>query len=183
MIRPWNESDLPAVREEERVFRIEELERKEASAYEAVLMERARWLDEHGLHMWKPEHLSIDGMIERYGKPAFFGAFEGPDCAGGFALLEEDERYWPGRAGDRAFYIHKFVVSPRFAGKGYADRMLEWSKDLGRQRGKDFVRLDYTKQRSYLRSMYLRHGFEDAGESTTPEGTVLVLGECRLLAQ
>jgi ribosomal protein S18 acetylase RimI-like enzyme len=161
------------------MFRIEELDREGAAAYEAALIERAAWLDERGMGMWKAEHLTVAGMEARYPKPRFYGAFEGPQLVGGFALLEQDPRYWPDSAGDKAFYFHKFVVGPRFAGRGYADRMLEWVKDLAERSGKDFLRLDYDGSRPYLRGMYLRHGFEDASSTATPEGRKLVLGEYR----
>jgi GNAT superfamily N-acetyltransferase len=161
------------------MFRVEELDREGAAAYEAVLMERAAWLDARGKGMWKAEHLTVAGMAARYPNPKFYGAFEGSGLVGGFALLEEDPRYWPDSAGDKAFYFHKFVVGPRFAGCGYADRMLEWVKDLAERSGKDCVRLDYDGGRTYLRGMYLRHGFEDVSSTATDEGRKLVLAEYR----
>lgn len=161
------------------MFRVEELDEEGVAAYEAALMERKAWLDGRGEGMWKAEHLTVAGMAARYTNPKFYGAFEGPQLVGGFALLEEDLRYWPDSAGDEAFYFHKFVVSPRFAGRGYADRMLEWVKDLAERSGKDFVRLDYDGGRPYLRAMYLRHGFEDSSSALTPEGRTLVLAEYR----
>lgn len=161
------------------MFRVVELDEKGAIAYEEALMERKAWLDERGIGMWKSEHLTVAGMIERYPDPRFYGAFEDSECLGGFVLLEDDPRYWPDSRGDRAFYFHKFVVRPRYAGRGYADLMLEWVKDFASRSGKDYVRLDYDGNRRPLREMYLRHGFEDAGGSTTPDGKVLVLAECR----
>jgi GNAT superfamily N-acetyltransferase len=158
---------------------VRSLDKEAASAYEALLKERKAWLDGHGKSMWKAEHLSVDGMIERYAKPAFYGAFEGPDMVGGFTLLEEDERYWPDSRGEKAFYFHKFVVGPRYAGRGYADLMLEWVKGFAARSGKDYVRLDYDGSRPYLREMYLRHGFEDSGEAEIGEGRTLILAEYR----
>jgi GNAT superfamily N-acetyltransferase len=162
------------------MLRIEELKGERSSIYEAALMERSEWLEARGIGMWKPEHLKLRGMIERYVDPAFYGAFEGGDCVGGFALIERDERYWPGRSGDAAFYLHKFVVRPAWSGRGCADGMLEWLKAFAEEKGKDFVRLDYDRTLPYHRRMYLRHGFRDAGEATTAEGKALVLGEYRV---
>jgi GNAT superfamily N-acetyltransferase len=161
------------------MIRVTELDGEGVAAYEAVLMERAAWLDERGKGMWKAEHLTVAGMAARYSNPKYCGAFEGSQLVGGFALLEEDPRYWPDSAGDKAFYFHKFVVGPRFAGRGYADRMLEWVKDLAERSGKDFVRLDYDGSRPYLRDMYLRQGFEDVSSTATDEGKKLVLAEYR----
>ncbi len=160
------------------MFRIVELDRKEASVYEAALGERKAWLEERGKGMWKSEHLTVAGMVERYASPRFYGAFEDSDFVGGFVLVEEDLRYWPNAGGSEAFYLHKFVVSPRSAGRGYAGRMLEWVKDYAARRGKDYVRLDYDGSRAYLRAMYLGHGFEDAGTVDIAEGRTLILAEC-----
>jgi GNAT superfamily N-acetyltransferase len=161
------------------MFRVVELDEEGQAAYEEALRERKAWLDERGKGMWKSEHLTVAGMIERYQSPRFFGAFEGGDFVGGFVLLEADPRYWPGAAEGKAFYFHKFVVSPRFAGRGYADLALEWVKDFAARSGKDYVRLDYDGSRAYLRAMYPRHGFEDAGAATSSEGKELILAECR----
>jgi GNAT superfamily N-acetyltransferase len=161
------------------MFRVVELDGEGAKAYEEALRERKAWLDGRGAGMWKSEHLTVAGMVERYANPKFYGAFEGGDLIGGFVLLEEDPRYWPAAAADRAFYFHKFVVSPRHAGRGYADLALEWVKDFAARSGKDYVRLDYDGSRAYLRAMYLRHGFADAGTATTSDGKALVLAEYR----
>lgn len=161
------------------MLRVLELDGDGESAYEAGLSERKAWLEARGMGMWKAEHLTVAGMKSRYPNPKFYGAFEGADFVGGFVLLEEDPRYWPGAAADRAFYFHKFVVIPRFAGRGHADRMLEWVKDFAARSGKDFVRLDYDGSRAYLRAMYMRHGFEDAGTAVTTDGKELVLAEHR----
>jgi GNAT superfamily N-acetyltransferase len=161
------------------MFRVTELDGEGAKAYEEALRERKAWLDERGRGMWKSEHLTVAGMAARYENPKFYGAFEGADLVGGFALLEQDPRYWPDTAADRAFYFHKFVVSPRFAGRGYADLALEWVKDFAARSGKDYVRLDYDGSRAYLRAMYLRHGFADAGITATSDGRALCLAEYR----
>jgi GNAT superfamily N-acetyltransferase len=165
------------------MFRIAELDEDGKAAYEEALRERQAWLDRRGVGMWKSEHLTVAGMVERYPNPKFFGVLEDEDIVGGFVLLEDDPRYWPRAAGDKAFYFHKFVVSPRFAGRGYADRALEWVKGFAARSGKDYVRLDYDGSRAYLRAMYLRHGFEDADAATSSEGKRLVLAEYRVAAR
>ncbi len=162
------------------MFRVQELDAEGRAAYEAALMERKAWLDERGKGLWKAEHLTAAGMSARYANPVFYGAFEGPDLAGGFALVERDPLYWPDSSGDKAFYIHKLVVAPRFAGLGCADLMIEWVKELAARSGKDFVRLDYDWKRPYLREMYLRRGFADARSTSTADGCPLMLAECRI---
>jgi hypothetical protein len=148
--------------------------------YISVLHERYYWMKEHKLDMWKIENLEKESLIERYDKPKFFAGFVDKICVGGFILIEQDIRYWPNNLFDKAYYFHKFVISPRFGKKGYSGEMLEWVKDYGKQNDKDYIRLDYQKNRSYLRNMYLKHGFIDISEMTTSEDHILVLGEFKI---
>jgi hypothetical protein len=158
------------------MFSIRKLKNKELHLYSDVLIERFHWLNDHRLNMWKLENLNIKGLLKRYEQPDFYGAFEGNICVGGFILIEQDIRYWPKNINDNAFYFHKFVVSPRYGGKGYSSKILEWVKDLGKNLNKDFIRLDYQKSRTYLRNMYLSHEFHDVSEMVLSDGVILVLG-------
>jgi GNAT superfamily N-acetyltransferase len=162
------------------MFFVEELKNEKIDMFSDALIERYNWLNDHNLHMWKIENLDIEGMIKRYEKPVFYGAFEDQTCVGGFILLDEDKRYWPNNLNDKAFYFHKFVVRPNFSGMGYADKILEWVKEYGIHKNKNYIRLDYEKRREYLRNMYLKHGFADHSEMETSEGNVLVLAECKI---
>jgi GNAT superfamily N-acetyltransferase len=159
------------------MFYVEELNNENTYLFSSALIERYNWLNEHNLHMWKIENLNIEGIILRYERPVFYGAFEDKICIGGFILIEEDKRYWPNNITDKAFYFHKFVVRPKFSGKGYADKILEWVKEFGGKKGKAYIRLDYEKRRDYLRKMYLKHGFQDYSEMKTSEGNTLVLAQ------
>jgi GNAT superfamily N-acetyltransferase len=148
--------------------------------YINVLHERYYWLKEHNLDMWKIENLEKISLQTRYEDPIFYAGYEDGICIGGFILLEKDIRYWPNNLNDEAYYFHKFVVSPRFGHKGYSSKMLEWVKTFGKQNGKDYIRLDYQKNRTYLRNMYLKHGFIDISETITNEDHVLILGEFKI---
>ena len=159
---------------------IKELQGDEIIDYVAVLHERYKWMISNDIYMWKIENLELYGMIKRYGNPQFYGAYEKNECVGGFILIEQDTRYWPNNLNDKAYYFHKFVVSPEYSNQGYSHKMLEWVKEYGKLNGKNFIRLDYEKSRDYLRNMYKGHGFEDIGEMRTDEGSLLVLGEYRI---
>jgi len=162
------------------MFEVRELRGEEAKVYEDILIERCLWLHERGMGMWRPEKLGIDALMAAYDDPSFFGAFEGDACVGGFTLVGTDERYWPGRPEGEAFYFHKFVVGSAHSGKGYGGMILEWAKDYCRSEGRPWIRLDYQKERAYLRRLYQGHGFKDSGELPREGGGILVLAEYAL---
>jgi GNAT superfamily N-acetyltransferase len=145
-----------------------------------MLRERASWLEAKGQPMWNPEYLEKDAFIERYHRPACFLAFDGGEKVGGFALIEKDEDLWPDRLGDSAFYIHKFVVRQACSGRGYAGRILAWIEGYARERGKDYLRLDYYEDREYLGKLYARAGFRTVDARTMPDGTRIARAQIRL---
>ena len=102
------------------------------------------------------------------------------EAVGGFLLVGSDDHYWSEKAGDKALYLHKFVVRLGFGGRGYSGRMLEWVKDFGRAAGMDFVRLDYQRGRGALAGLYLAHGFLEVGEMKNRDGDLMVKAECVL---
>jgi hypothetical protein len=159
------------------MFSIVQLSDDNIEEYISVLKERYFWLKEQNLEMWKLESLEKKSLIERYVNPMFYGAYENKECIGGFILVDKDVRYWPNNIEDEAYYFHKFVVSPKYGGKGYSGSIIEWVKSFGRRNDKKYIRLDYQKKRKYLRNMYLKNGFNDVNEIKTNDGDILVLGE------
>jgi GNAT superfamily N-acetyltransferase len=159
------------------MFSIIQITEEKIDEYINVLQERYFWLKERNLDMWKIENLEKGELIERYENPIFYGAYENTECIGGFILLEKDIRYWPNYINDKSYYFHKFVISPKYGGKGYSDKVLEWVKKYGRQFDKNYIRLDYQKKRNYLRNMYIKNGFRDVREIKLNDGEILILGE------
>jgi GNAT superfamily N-acetyltransferase len=99
---------------------------------------------------------------------------------GGFALIERDEDLWADRLGDSAFYIHKLVIREASSGRGYAEKALSWIQDYARERGKDYLRLDYYEDREYLGRLYAGSGFRVVDVKTMPDGTRIARAEVRL---
>jgi len=153
------------------MFTVEFLPYERLEEYLAMLRERASWLEAKGQPMWNPEYLREDKFLERYNQPACFLAFDGEEKVGGFALIERDEELWADRPGDSAFYIHKLVIRRGCSGLGYAEKALAWIEGHARERGKDYLRLDYYEDRGYLGRLYAASGFRKIDAKTMPDGT------------
>ena len=166
------------------MFRVEEIGHDRLEDLLGLLRERAAWLEAKGCKMWEASRLTIPGILSRYHDPRAYLAFDGEEAeggaVGGFLLVGSDEHYWSGKAGDKALYLHKFVVRLGLGGRGHSGRMLEWVKDFGRATGRDFIRLDYQRGRGTLRRLYLAHGFAEVEEMTNHDGDLMVKAECRL---
>jgi GNAT superfamily N-acetyltransferase len=162
------------------IFTVEPIAYERIEEFLEMLRERASWLEAKGQPMWNPEYLQKDRFLERYPRPACFLALEGDEKVGGFTLIERDGDLWAERPGDSAFYIHKLVVREACSGRGYAGRILAWVKDYARERGKDYLRLDYYEDREYLGRLYGGAGFREIDVKTMPDGTRIARAEARL---
>jgi GNAT superfamily N-acetyltransferase len=142
-----------------------------------IWLEKANWLIENNMPMWDPRQFSREKLIEKYHRPEYYVCRNDKDIIGGFILIEYDERYWKDHIQDKVFYFHKFVVRSKYKGQGYSGYILEWVKKYGKEMGKDFVRLDYNEERTYLKEMYTEHGFAPKDIVKNDDGDVLVIAE------
>jgi ribosomal protein S18 acetylase RimI-like enzyme len=159
---------------------VKEAGEREVDALLALWIEKSRSLIERGLGLWDPAQFTRDRLREAYGEPAYLICRAEGRAAGGFILIERDDRYWPEKRGDDAFYIHKLAVRDEFAGRGCADFMLDWIKAYGRERGKVFLRLDFDHERERVRDLYLRNGFAVTEILDTIPGRIMAKAELRL---
>jgi ribosomal protein S18 acetylase RimI-like enzyme len=162
------------------MFEIKRLFESKILDYVEILKERYLWLIDKEIKMWEYKNVELNGLYRRYENPSFFGAYENDNCVGGFILLEIDDHYWPNNMRDKAYYVHKFVVGPKYGGMGYSDKMLEWINNYGKQNNKGYLRLDYNKNIEYLRKMYIRNGYKEIREITNRENIKMILAEIRL---
>jgi len=162
------------------MFSVVELEEKEMDSFLSLLQERAKWLDDRKMGMWKLSELSKEAIAARYDSPVPFLALDDEERVGGFLLMDKDNRYWGRKEKVSAFYVHKLFVRAGFGGWGYSDSMIEWIKQYGKQNGKAYIRLDYQRKREYLRKLYFSHGFVDVEELQLEDGVILTKAECRI---
>ena len=161
------------------MFDVHEVDYEHIDKFIEILVERCIWLSSKNLGMWDINQLNKKAIIEKYEIPRCFIGCVDEVKIGGFLLIEQDKRYWPDKLSEKAYYFHKFVVKPGYGGNGYSDKMIEWTKDLCIADNKEYMRLDYEKHRSYLRNMYLKHGFEDIEVQIHNDGKEVVKAEWR----
>jgi hypothetical protein len=163
------------------MFRVERIHDSRIEDLLGVIRERAEWLIHNGKKMWDLDKLNFEDIVKRYDEPEFYISYEDREKVGGFILIHYDKNYWKERIDDKALYFHNFVVRLGHGKQGYSDKMLEWIKMHAMELGKQFIRLDYLKDRGYLRRMYLQHGFEDIEELKLANGDIMMKAEYKIV--
>ena len=151
----------------------------EIDALLKIWFEKANWLIKNNTSMWDPNQFSRERLKEKYHNPEYYICRNNKEIIGGFILIEYDERYWRDYINDKAYYFHKFVIRSEYKAQGYSGYILEWVKKYGKEMGKEYIRLDYNEERTYLKEMYTRHGFVTRDFVKNDEGDVLVIAEYR----
>lgn len=126
----------------------------------AVMREVARWGREKGLRVWPEEWLAPEALRNDETGPEnfFIGQVEG-ETACAFLLQWSDREYWPEAPPGEAGYLHKLCVRREFAHRGMAARVVEALREVCRERGARFLRLDTGCDEPVVRDIYLAAGF------------------------
>ena len=124
-----------------------------------IYIEKVIWLRAHNKSMWDEGQFTLENLKNKYDNPVFYIGLVNEKIIGGFILIEYDRILWPEKKDDAAFYFHKFVVNNEYCGKGYADEMIKWVIQYGKDNNKKYVRLDYDGNRPYTHDLYTRNGF------------------------
>jgi Acetyltransferases len=161
-------------------FFVEEIGADRVEELLEILRAREDWLAKRGMPMWDLAKLEPAVFLATYSGARIFLCLLDEEVVGGFVLIDRDERRWPGHEADKAYYLHKFVISPDFSGQGFADKALDWAAGFAAAKGKDFLRLNYEESRPKLAELYRRHGFEPVSAQEQVGGAGVVLAERKI---
>ena len=163
------------------MFHIERIDFSRIEELLEMMRERAVWLNENDKGMWDLDKLTKDQIVKRYDEPELYISYDDNEKVGGFILIHYDKNYWQDKIDEKALYIHKFVVRVGCGKKGYSDKMITWIKLHAMELQKDFIRLDYMKDREYLKMMYRKNGFEDIEELKLANGDMMIKAEYKIV--
>ena len=83
-----------------------------------------------------------------------------------FAVAYEDPFIWKEKNTDPSVYIHRIVTNPKFRGKHYVIKIIEWAKEHAIAHGKDYIRMDTWGDNQKLIDYYTECGFAFLGTIT-----------------
>ncbi|MEG0526394.1 MAG: GNAT family N-acetyltransferase [Longicatena sp.] len=126
---------------------------------EELYRARVLYNDAHQMHQWNLEDVTWEELSKLYTiSDCYVGIYDG-HIASAMMLVDEDVLYWPSALKGESLYLHKLCVHPMDAGKGFADQMIVYFKEVGKQKGYPQVKLDVREHKKKLREMYERNGF------------------------
>ena len=82
-----------------------------------------------------------------------------------FATTFNDDTIWGKMDASPSVYIHRIVTNPAFRGNNYVKTIIDWATNYGKQRGKQFVRMDTWGDNLKLIDYYQKCGFTFIGLS------------------
>jgi len=153
---------------------------KETDSLLKIWKEKEKSLEAKGIPVWDIKQFTKENLKQKYACPEYFIAIIGGEIIGGFILIEKDIHFWPNNTNDKSYYFHNFVIRDKYSGKGYSKSILDWVKNYGKGKGKEFIRLDFNEKREYLKGMYYGNGFKKVEVIMEDESNRIVLAEYRI---
>lgn len=139
-------------------IQIEQAENEDVETVAAILQEAANWLIENNQKLWQLDELAADQIREQVENGMFWLAKADGEAAGCVRFQLADEEYWGDVPHADSAFVHRLAVKRKFAGKGIAQKLLDWAKIKAAAEGREFLRLDCIN-RETLRRVYENYGF------------------------
>jgi ribosomal protein S18 acetylase RimI-like enzyme len=135
---------------------------KDADELYGLLVEASAWLKEKGLRQWNPAYPRQRFAREVDEGHVWYWAAEG-QAIGTITLLERRPEYYPRGVwedGPRAWYLCRFAVSRKLAGRRVGEHLLAGLESDAVTAGIRALRLDVTSSNPFLEAYYTARGFE-----------------------
>jgi GNAT superfamily N-acetyltransferase len=143
--------------------------------FASLLDEANAWQKARGSQGWIGP-FDDDWLLPRIGRGELYLASLDEEPVAAFRLLDEDHAFWGEREIGDSIYLHTFAVRRSRAGSGIGSKVIETVMDMGRARGRRWLRLDCFLANTGLIALYERKGFKSVG-TTVVKGRTLNLME------
>ncbi|WP_422082981.1 GNAT family N-acetyltransferase [Ulvibacterium sp.] len=126
-----------------------------------------------GIHQWN-EHYPSQNAFEKDIEREELYVLESDNSILGTIVISTlmDEEYvpitWLTSHGNNV-YIHRLSIHPRYQGKGYAQRLMDFAEKYARQNGFISVRLDTFSQNRRNQKFYETRGYQKLGDIYFPK--------------
>ncbi len=126
-----------------------------------VLTEAADWVEQlDGTTMWVEGELEEDCVRSEVEAGLFVVAAADGGVVGAMRFQLQDRLFWPDLDGHDSAFVHRLAVRRTHAGRGVSTALLQWAVERARLLNRRYLRLDCDAERSRLRALYERFGFQ-----------------------
>jgi GNAT superfamily N-acetyltransferase len=131
----------------------------DAGLASSIMNEAATWLTELGDTLWFPAELTAEKLIPAINAGELYLVKMGGEAVGTVIFQLSDRLYWPDMPEGEAAYIHKIALKRSATGKGLGRQVIAWAREMARQAGMKYLRLDTEAARKRLCAFYESAGF------------------------
>ena len=120
-------------------------------------------LIEQGIFQWNEKYPSKEVLLEDIALQQIWKLEDGNSIVGLIVLTEiEDDEYqhvkWLTKK-QHHLYIHRLAVDPKFQGKGYAQKLMDFSEKYAKENGYNSIRLDTFSQNKRNQKFYEQRNY------------------------
>lgn len=137
-----------------------------------ILMEAARWFEDHGEVLWDRQQIVPHTILAHYRIDELYLAYVDHKPIG--AMIFNNHCYWPQISVQErrdSLFIHKLAISRKAAGMGYSAMMLDWACQQSYQQGYRQLMLMCNCHQLKLRRLWQTYGFKEV-EIINDEGNL-----------
>jgi len=118
---------------------------------------------ERGIFQWSDQYPSIDILQKDIGLQQIWKLEDRNTIIGIIVLTEiEDEEYknvkWL-TENDHNLYVHRLAVNPKFQGKGYAQKLMDFAEKLAKEKNYKSIRLDTFSKNKRNQKFYEKRNY------------------------
>ena len=128
-------------------------------AVSRVLTEAARWLREKNIPVWSSAEFSISDLKQEILRERYYVALDADVVVGTFRFHLCDHEIWPEVPDLDSAFVHRIAVLRSHAGRGVAQQIIAYAKELARQAERQYLRLDCLADQPKLCGLYESAGF------------------------
>lgn len=133
---------------------------EDLSTVSGILSEAASWLEQQNMTLWGEAEVSPKVVCQDIKAGLVYIAFHEGSAVGVVKFQTEDPLFWSDIPHEDSAFIHRLAVRRSVAGGSVSTALMQWAVEQSQKLGKRYLRLDCAADRSRLRLVYEKFGFQ-----------------------
>lgn len=160
----WHKDVTTAAQRQNDILIIRKAQIEDIDDIHAIFIEAAQWIQmSKGFTQWREDSFTKAYLTSFIQDHDVFVACQNGEIMGCFSIQWQYEEIWGDLFHDDAGYVHRLVVARKYKGEGVGSKLLSWSEDYIKNKGKGWLRLDCMADNPTLNDYYRGLGFIHQG--------------------
>lgn len=156
----WHKEEKTAVQQPNVLFIIRKAQIEDLDDIQKLFIEAAQWIQlSKGITQWREDTFTKAYLTSFIHDQEVFVACQNGEMIGCFSIQWKYEEIWGDLFHHDAGYVHRLVVARKYKGWSFGSKLLSWSEDYIKNKGKSWLRLDCMADNPTLNDYYRNLGF------------------------